>query len=124
MSHIHLEEARVVATPAATMRTYASPTTPAATDIAVWRTDMSAGASGPLHIVDTDQVVVVVDGTLSAEIDGRRCEVPAGDSVLLPAGTQRRLTARGARLVTVTASAPGATARAGDADPVLVPWAR
>jgi quercetin dioxygenase-like cupin family protein len=124
MSHIRLEETRVVATPAATMRTYASPTTAAASDIAVWRTEMAAEVSGPLHSVDSDQVVVVVEGELSAEVDGRRCHVRTGDSVLLPAGSQRRLTAGDAGLVTVTASAPGATARVGDADPVPVPWAR
>ncbi len=113
-----------MATPAATMRTYASPTTPAATEVAVRRTEMTAGVSGPLHAVDTDQVVVVVEGNLSAEIDGCGCDVPAGDSLLLPAGSQRRLTAGKAGLVTLTASAPGATARAGDADPTPVPWAR
>ena len=124
MIHTRIEEARVVTTPAATMRTYASPTAPAATDVAVWRTEMAPGVSGPLHAVDTDQVVVVVEGNLSAEIDGRRCDVPTGDSLLLPAGSLRRLAAGDSELVTVTASAPGATALVGDADPVPVPWAR
>ncbi len=124
MNHIRLEEARVVETPAATMRTYASPTTPTATEVTVWRTEMAPGVDGPLHAVDTDQVVVVVEGNLFAEIDGCRCDVPAGDSVLLPAGGQRRLTAGIAGVVTLTASAPGATARTGDAAPTPVPWAR
>jgi quercetin dioxygenase-like cupin family protein len=124
MSHIQLQDARAVATPAATMRTYTSPTTPARAGLAVWRTEMAAGTSGPLHSVDVEQVVVVVGGELSAEIDGQRYDVVAGDAVLLPAGLERRLTAGEAGLVTVTASAPGAMARAGDADPVAVPWAR
>lgn len=124
MSHIRLDDARTTETPAATMRTYASPTTPVHADIAVWRTQMAGGASGPLHTVDTDQVVVVVEGRLSAEIDGHSCLVPAGDSVVLPAGVQRRLTAGEDGLVTLTASTPAATARVGDGDPVPVPWTR
>ena len=124
MTHIRLDDARTTETPAATMRTYASPTTPMPADVAVWRTEMAAGASGPLHTVDTDQVVVVVRGRLSAEIDGSRSQVPAGDSVVLPAGALRRLTAGEDGLVTLTASTPAATARVGDGDPVPVPWTR
>ena len=124
MSHIRLADARVTETPAATMRTYAAPTMPGGADVAVWRTEMAAGASGPLHTVDTDQVVVVVQGRLSAEIDGSSSQVPAGDSVVLPAGAVRRLTAGEDGLVTLTASTPAATARVGDGDPVPVPWTR
>lgn len=124
MNHTSLADARVVETPAATMRTYASPTMPGAADVAVWRTEMAAGASGPLHAVDTDQVVVVVEGRLSAEVAGHRCSVSTGDSVVLPAGAPRRLTAGEDGLVTLTASAPAATARVGDGDPVPVPWTR
>jgi quercetin dioxygenase-like cupin family protein len=73
--------------------------------------------------VDTDQVVVVVRGRLSAEVDGHSCQVPAGDSLVLPAGAQRRLTADD-DVVTLTASTPAATARVGQGDPVPVPWTR
>jgi quercetin dioxygenase-like cupin family protein len=124
MPHVRLLETRVAETPAATMRTYASPSTPVGAEVAVWRTDMPAGATGPLHAIDTDQVVVVLEGDLSAEVDGRSCHVPVGDSLVLPARSQRRLTAGATGLVTLTASTPGARARVGDADPVVVPWAR
>jgi quercetin dioxygenase-like cupin family protein len=124
MSSIRLDDARVTETPAATMRTYASPTMPGDADVAVWRTEMGAGVSGPLHAVDSDQVVVVIEGRLSAEIDGRPCQVSAGDSVVLRAGAQRRLTAGEDGVVTLTASTPGASARVGDGDPVPVPWTR
>ena len=91
--HTTLHEARVLETPAAVMRTYASPTTPAPADVAVWRTEMTAGTSGPPHAVDVDQVVVVVEGSLVVETDGSRTVVPAGDSITLPASAERRLTA-------------------------------
>jgi quercetin dioxygenase-like cupin family protein len=76
-----------------------------------------------VHVVDLDQVVVVVSGELTAEVDGTAFVVPAGDSALLPADTERRLTAGPEGLVTVTASLPGASARIGAGDPVPVPWA-
>jgi quercetin dioxygenase-like cupin family protein len=124
MSHLPVADARVVETPAATMRTYASPSTAVPAPVAVWRTEMAAGSAGPLHVVDVDQVVVVVAGRLHAEIDGRELDVPAGDSALLPAGVERRLCAGSEDLITVTAAQPGGTARIGAGDPVAVPWAR
>jgi quercetin dioxygenase-like cupin family protein len=124
MPYLPVVDARVVETPAATMRTYASPTTAVPAPFAVWRTEMAAGTAGPLHIVDVDQVVVVVSGQLHADVDGREMVVPAGDSALLPAGVERRLAAGPEDLVTVSASQPGGTARIGAGDPVEVPWAR
>ena len=124
MPHLPLADARLVETPAATMRTYASPSTEVPASLAVWRTEMAGGTTGPLHVVDVDQVVVVVAGRLRAEVDGREFVVPAGDSALLPAGVERRLAADTVDLITVTASQPGATARVGAGDPVAVPWAR
>jgi quercetin dioxygenase-like cupin family protein len=124
MTTIRLSEARVTETPAATMRTYASPSMPGDVELAVWRTEMASGAAGPLHTVDADQVVVVLEGRLAAEVDGVRHEVAAGDSVVLPAGALRRLHAEDGRLVTLTASTPAVNARVGGADPVPVPWTR
>jgi quercetin dioxygenase-like cupin family protein len=124
MSRIRLSEARVVETPAATMRTYASPTTARRAPFAVWRTEMKPGSAGPVHTVDVDQVVVVVDGTLVAHVGGQAEEVPPGDSVLLPAGIARRLVAGSSGVVTLTTSTPGAMATAVGAVPVPVPWAR
>ena len=123
MSHLPVAAARVVETPAATMRTYASPTVGGGAPVAVWRTEMAPGAAGPVHVVDVDQVVVVVSGQLTAEVGGTAFVVPPGDSALLPADAERRLTAGPDGLVTVTASLPGASARVGAGDPVPVPWA-
>ena len=122
--HVPLSTAPVVQTPAATMRTYATPSTTGPAPLAVWRTEMAAGTSGPVHVIDVDQVVVVIEGELRADVADRRFVVPAGDSVLLPAHAERRLAAGTQDLVTVTASPPGASARVGDGDPVPVPWAR
>ena len=123
MTYLSLSEARAVETPAATMRTYASPSSSTPAPVAVWRSELPAGTSGPLHTVDVDHIVVVVEGTLVAEVDGVRHEVVTGDGIKLPAGSVRRLTGGDGTAVTVTAALPGSTARVGGGDPVPVPWA-
>jgi quercetin dioxygenase-like cupin family protein len=124
MSVTELSSASEIATPNATMRTYASPAH-GGVDLAVWRTEMAPAARGPLHSVDTDQVLIVVEGELSLELDGTIHRLAAGDSALLPAGAVRRASNESARaLITVTASAPCAHAQVGEGDPVPVPWTR
>lgn len=115
---------RTVETPNAVMKTYASPSTDAPATVSVWRTEMRAGASGPLHTVDQDQVVVVVAGKLDALVGGQAVLVEPDYGLVLPAGALRRLRAEGDEdLVTVTASLPRAMATVhGSDDPVPVPW--
>ncbi len=120
--HVPLESARTVTTPAATMRTLASPTTSPAMPLAVWRTELAAGTAGPRHSIDTDQLVTVVAGSLHVEIDGASFEVDAGDAIKLPAGATRVIAAGAGPAVTVTVSRADARATVGDGDPVPVPW--
>ncbi len=124
MTFTPLSDAAVFETANAVMRTYASPTV-GDNSVAVWRTEMAAGAAGPLHATDVEQVVVVVEGRLEAVVDGVERILAAGDAVVLPPGTPRRLSNAGdGTVVTLTAAHPGAQATVGDADPVPVPWAR
>ncbi len=105
-------------TPNAVMRRYPG------TSIAVWRTDMAPGAAGPRHVVDTEQVLVVLEGRLHATVGDAVHTLEAGDAVTLPAQVLRQLAnPHDAPAVTLTASVPGGMARVGDADPVPVPWA-
>ena len=105
-------------TPNAEMRRYPGET------LAVWRTSMAAGATGPRHTIDREHAVVVLAGELHAEVDGAVQVVPAGEAIAIPAGAERQLANRGSSpLVTLTAALPGSIARVGDGDPVAVPWA-
>jgi quercetin dioxygenase-like cupin family protein len=121
--HVPLEAARAVSTPAATMRTLASPTTAPDLDVAVWRTELPEGGAGPQHAIDGDQLVVVLRGALRVEIDGTPYDVPEGDAVKLPAGAVRAIAATGgAPATTLTVGRADARATVGDGDPVPVPW--
>ncbi len=120
---VTLGQAREITTPAATMRTYAAPTGPVPASVAVWRVDMPAGAAGPAHVVSEDQVVVLVTGVLDVNIGAAQHSLGPGDSIVLPAGVGRRITAGPGGASGIVASLPGATAQVGDADPVRIPWA-
>lgn len=121
--HVPISAARTIDTPAATMRTYASPSAAAVANVSVWRTEMQPGTSGPVHVIDTDHVVIVVEGTLEATVDGSAVRANVGDCVLLPRDKERQLTAGSSGVVTLTSAQPGSAARAGEAEPVRVPWA-
>jgi len=86
---------------------------------------MSPGASGPLHRIDREQVIIVLDGELGIEIDGASSAASRGDSVAVSAGAARQVRNLGeSMLVTITAAVPGSLARVDQGEEVQVPWAR
>lgn len=118
-----LPRARSATTAAATMRTMTSPTSTPQMPTAIWRTDLSAGTSGPEHTIDSDQFVVVLNGAIEVRIGGEDHLVGEGDGIKLPSGLSRVITpANGSPASTITFGEPNAHATVGDNDPVLVPW--
>lgn len=112
-----LDSTTVHSTPAAEMRRYPG------TAVAVWRSTLPPVSAGPVHTIDIEQVVVVVEGTLSATVEGTTVAAGPGDAVLLPASAVRQLRNDGpGPVVTITSALPGSRARVGDGDPVPVPW--
>jgi quercetin dioxygenase-like cupin family protein len=110
-------------TPNAVMHTHASPSLNGSR-LAVWRVEMAPGAAGPLHAASEEQVVVVLDGELTASLSGRTTVLAPGDSLVLEAGAERRLRNAGAApvaFIAVSPPAPTATVRGGE--PVPIPWA-
>ncbi|TDC69054.1 cupin domain-containing protein [Actinomadura sp. GC306] len=93
MTLIRAAESRRTETPNGTMTTFATPTQGGTGGLAVWRVDMAPGKTGPLHAFDTEQVWTFLHGTATIDLDGRELEAAAGDTVVLPADTPRRLTA-------------------------------
>jgi quercetin dioxygenase-like cupin family protein len=117
MSTTRLSDATLHTTPAAEMRRYPG------TAVAVWHTTAAPATSGPNHRIDREQVVVVIKGELTAQVDGATIVASAGDAVVLPAGAVRQLRNDGSGVLhTVTAAVPGSLAQVGEADPIVVPW--
>ena len=54
---------------------------------------MTAGASGPLHVFDSEQIWTVLDGELSMVIAGRTETLGTGDTVVVPEGLERQVEA-------------------------------
>jgi quercetin dioxygenase-like cupin family protein len=110
-------------TPNAVMYTYASRAL-TGSDLAVWRVEMEPGAVGPVHSVDVEQVLVVLQGALQVDLDGTTYDVGPQRSRVLPANAQRQLsnTSVGST-VAIVSSRSGARASTAERSDVAIPWA-
>jgi quercetin dioxygenase-like cupin family protein len=123
MPVIRHADSRCTTTPNGVMTTHASPTQGGST-LAVWRVKMAAGAAGPQHSFDTDQVWTALDGAATVELDGETLTVLPGDTVVMPVGAQRQVFAdASAGFAAVVAAPAGARASVpGGGEPVLPAW--
>lgn len=90
---VRATEARRTETPNATMTTLASPTLGDSTRLSLWEVAMPGGAQGPRHTFDSEQLWTIAEGELRIELDGTAVELQTGDTLALPAGAERRITA-------------------------------
>jgi quercetin dioxygenase-like cupin family protein len=99
-------DSRRTETPTGVMTTLASPTQ-GGCQYAMWRVDMAAGAAGPRHAFDTDQVWTVLRGAARIELGDEMLAVAVGDTVIMPADAQRQVFADADHGFTAIACAPG-----------------
>jgi quercetin dioxygenase-like cupin family protein len=123
MAVIRAADARRSETPVGVMTTFASPTQGGATR-SLWRVDAHPGAVGPEHDFDVEQVWSWIAGAATVELGGDTFAVAAGDTVVMPARTVRRVLADPDAGYTAVVAAPaGARASAVDgADYGVPPW--
>jgi quercetin dioxygenase-like cupin family protein len=93
INNVRADERRRTDTPNATMTTLASPTLGATAGLSMWQVEMDAGARGPEHVFDSEQVWTVLEGELALAATGENIALRAGDTVVLPAGARRQLSA-------------------------------
>jgi quercetin dioxygenase-like cupin family protein len=94
--------------------------------LSLWRVDMAAGQSGPEHAFDVEQAWHLLDGAATVVVDGQPIELAAGDTVVVPGGSPRKVrTSAGAAFV-VTGPAGGLATPIGDGtrEPVAPAWIR
>jgi quercetin dioxygenase-like cupin family protein len=91
---IRATERRRSETPAGVMTTHASPTLGATAGLSMWEVTMTAGASGPLHVFDSEQIWTVLDGELSVTIAGKSEILGRGDTIVIPEDLERQVSAR------------------------------
>jgi quercetin dioxygenase-like cupin family protein len=94
------------------------------TELAVWSAEMAPGATGPVHTVDEEQVLVVLGGELELTLRGEARTLRRGTSAVLPAGYERQLVNRSAApAVALVSSKSGVRASTAQQDGVPLPWA-
>lgn len=99
-SIVRAAESRRSETPNATMTTLASPTLGPSAGLSLWRVEMEPGITGPLHTFDREQLWTVLDGELTITVEGTPSDLAAGDTIVIPAATERQVHARtAARLI-------------------------
>lgn len=114
--------ARTTTTPNAVLTSLATPTLGGGT-LSGWRVRMEAGAAGPVHTMDAEQLWVVTSGSLTVATADRTETVTAGSALVLPPGVERRVHAGGEGVeALVTMPAGGQVSTPGEA-PRPLPWA-
>jgi len=94
MSPVRAGQARRTETPNALMTTLASPSQGPTAELSMWRVEMRAGQQGPPHVFDTEQIWHLLVGEAEVTAGAERLVLGPGDTVVLPAGTERRVSAR------------------------------
>jgi quercetin dioxygenase-like cupin family protein len=59
----------------------------------MWLVEMRAGQQGPAHVVDTEQIWHLIEGEAEVTVDARRLVLGPGDTLVLPAGAGRQVSA-------------------------------
>jgi quercetin dioxygenase-like cupin family protein len=124
MNVVGATEARTITTAVAVTTALAAPSQ-GSIELCNWRVRMEPGATGPLHSIDHEQLWTVLAGSLTITCGDRTDQAMVGQTVILPAGVDRQVTA-GDKPVDVLVCMPvGGMARVpGDAAPVALPWAQ
>jgi quercetin dioxygenase-like cupin family protein len=121
---VRASDARRTETPNAVMTTLASPSQGRTNELSMWLVEMRDGQQGPLHVFDVEQIWHVLSGEIEVTMDGKPLQLGVGDTVVIPAGVERRIRAHSlVRLVVCgrghgIAAVPGETTSRG-----VPPWA-
>jgi quercetin dioxygenase-like cupin family protein len=91
---VRAAQARQTQTPNALMTTLASPSQGPTAGLSMWLVEMRAGQQGPPHVFDTEQIWHLLEGEAEVTIDAGQLVLGPGDTVVLPAGAERQVSAR------------------------------
>lgn len=114
---------RVTVTPAAVMTHLAAPSR-GSEEISTWRVRMEPDTAGPEHVIDREQVWMLVGGSIEVTCADRSETVSSGQAVVLPAGATRRIRTRAESAEALVAMPVGGRAALpGSAEELRLPWA-
>ncbi|MGW7101403.1 VOC family protein [Streptomyces sp. NPDC054838] len=113
----------VTETPNARMTALAGPSR-GSTELSTWTVSMAGGQSGPQHSVTREQVWTVTAGALEVTSAGRTEKVTAGQTLILPPHTLRRVHAPQPAEAHVAMRSDAAVSVPGTPGTRALPWAR
>jgi mannose-6-phosphate isomerase-like protein (cupin superfamily) len=120
---IHGAEAPQFTLPGVTFIGLASPSR-GAKENAVWRLIMAPGVAPLPHRLTREEIFVATAGSAVATIAGEFHALAAGDSIVVPAGTEFALATPGGEAFEAVVILPvGGQAMMGDEAPFTPPWA-
>jgi quercetin dioxygenase-like cupin family protein len=76
------------------MTTLASPSQGPTVTLSMWRVEMRSGQQGPPHVFDPEQIWHLLTGQAKVSVGTEQLVLSPGDTVVLPAGTERQVTSR------------------------------
>jgi quercetin dioxygenase-like cupin family protein len=90
----------------------------------LWRIDLAPGSEVQGHILDGEEILHALGGTLIATVDGVRQLVQGGDTLIVPAGSTLQIEVPSSERFQAVAVLPvGARARfAAGGEPFTPPW--
>ena len=94
VSLVRAAQARRTETPNALMTTLASPSQGPTAELSMWIVEMRAGQQGPPHVFNTEQIWHLIEGEAEVTVGAGQLVLGPGDTVVLPAGIERQVSAR------------------------------
>lgn len=120
---INPSEDRTIKTGSAVMYGFAAPSQ-GSEQVATWRVSVIDGGVSPVHVIDKDQVWMLISGTFEFTVDGDTAQVSAGQTLVVPAGSVRQFRSIGQPLEAIVAmQAGGLVSIPGTEGANPVPWA-
>ena len=92
--------------------------------LCAWRLSVAPGSTGMAHRPSAEEVILVLDGELTAHLDDLLTTVGRGDVVLVPAQAQLRIDGGPAGATAWVTTTAGLTATTADGQVLSPPWAQ
>jgi len=95
-----------------------------ASEVSVWRVELTPGAPGVTHQLTRGEVFVVESGRVAVLLGSASSAAAAGDTIVVPPDTDFAMSAAGDEpAVALCVLPPGGQARMPGGDPFTPPWA-
>ena len=94
-----------------------------ATEVTTYRVQLDPGSATPSHSHDHEEVFMVVGGSVTTVLDGENVRTDAGDTVIVPAGTEHSVFTEGASADLIAAIPAGTVFITPEGEKRIADWA-